>query len=228
MLPAMTGRAVLWCACFAVGCASQDGEQRQGGAAARVHSSGAEAAVEGGGRAVLRGPPHALNGAQRCGEEGGTTCAPAFHRGACDDGTDGDCTPDPLRVTLAWRTGADLNLHLIDPSGEVVSWARVESVSGGHLDRSSRGDCDRKELLPPEDAPAGGGAMHDTHVERVRWSRNPPKGTYRVEVYYWGECHSRAGATVAQVSIAVEGEVHRFEHTMLPAERRVVARFHLD
>lgn len=226
MLSWMLGRAALCCAWFAVGCASAGAGEPHAQSVASGARGGGEA-TEAGRVVVLRDPPEASSGAMACSGAVEGACDPPFHPHGCDDA--GDCTTeDALRITLAWKTEADLNLHVIDPTDEVISHARVRSGTGGHLDRASRGGCEGNGPLPPEDSSAEPASSGDVHVERVRWTRNPPQGPYRVEVYYWGECHRRVGATVAQVSIAVDGRVHRFERTMFPGERVVVAQFRLD
>jgi hypothetical protein len=133
---------------------------------------------------------------------------------ACPDPDDDGCEANrpSIRITLLWETGADLNLRVIDPKGESIHAARDRSGSGAFFDRTARGGC----------APASEGPPY---VESVRWSQKPPSGTYRVEVHYWGECGSGAGPTPIRLAIAVEGAVHRFEHTMLPSERMTVATF---
>jgi hypothetical protein len=123
----------------------------------------------------------------------------------------GDCDlAEALRITLWWSTGADLNLHVTDPMGETVDHLRIRSGSGGHLDRSSRGKCDLASYKPIQ-------------VERARWSVEPRRGVYSVDVHYWGECNSGAGATPVEISIQVGDEVHRLVHTLLPNERATLA-----
>jgi hypothetical protein len=208
-------RAQLALACLLAGCASASG----GDARAETASDADRAAAaeeEEGGLPVLRGPPVLVRGARSCLPGGEEPCEGAPPLEPCPTPGEEGCEADPLRITITWTSGADLNLQVIDPAGEIISQGRTRSVSGGHLDRTSRGWCDRIE---------GKGAASFT--ERVRWTGPPPRGTYRVEVHYWGECHSASGATAVHVAIAVGDDVHRFEHSVLPSERATLATFEL-
>jgi hypothetical protein len=119
---------------------------------------------------------------------------------ACD-GRDDDCDgridegcgweSGPIQITLAWDSGADLDLYVTEPSGFTISYLDRSSPSGGVLDHDARGAC-----IP------GGEA-----IENVHWtSDRPPSGEYRVDVHYWGDC-GVAGSTPARLSVSVGGNV---------------------
>ncbi len=128
----------------------------------------------------------------------------------CDGRIDEGCgwQSGAVQITLAWQTGADIDLYVTDPSGFVISYQDRQSPTGGVLDHDARGAC----------VPGG-----DT-VENVYWSTpQPPRGQYYVELHYWGDC-GVAGITPAQVSIAVGGRVVGvYNVTLAPGDRIPVA-----
>lgn len=132
----------------------------------------------------------------------------------CDGRIDEGCgwESGQIQITLAWATGADIDLYVTDPYGETISYQRRQSSSGGVLDHDARGAC-----------VAGG----DT-IENVYWSSpQPPRGTYQVELHYWGSC-GVAGPTPAQVSIAVGGQIIGVYNVTLYERQRIpVAAFTL-
>lgn len=133
----------------------------------------------------------------------------------CDGTIDEGCGygSGPIQVTLAWDTGADLDLHVTDPLGETISNTHRRSGTGGRMDRDGRGRCRPGTEL---------------NVENVFWEvEQPLGGTYRVQVHYWGECNSSAGPTEATVSIAVGDRARAFRYVVTPGERVTVATFEI-
>lgn len=119
-----------------------------------------------------------------------------------------------IQITLAWGTGADLDMYVTDPHGHTISYQNRQSPSGGVLDHDARGACNR-------------GQPNNT-IENVYWnSPRPPSGQYRIEVHYWGDCGA-AGVTQATLSIAVGGQVIGAYNVVLrPRERQPVALFNI-
>jgi hypothetical protein len=79
-----------------------------------------------------------------------------------------------VRVTLTWGDLNDLDLHVIDPSGEEIYYAHRESASGGTLDIDANPDCYNPTYTP---------------VENIFWpSGTAPFGTYTVKVNYYAHC----------------------------------------
>ena len=84
---------------------------------------------------------------------GVTTEAIACSGGSSDacNGRDDDCDgridegcgweSGPVQITLAWDTGADLDLYVTEPSGFTISYLDRSSPSGGVLDHDARGAC---------------------------------------------------------------------------------------
>jgi len=73
-----------------------------------------------------------------------------------------------IQITLTWDNEADLDLHVIDPSGEEIYWLNTSSVSGGYL------DFDNITGFGPENvfwedgmAPSG---VYDVYVHHYTWS----------------------------------------------------------
>lgn len=132
----------------------------------------------------------------------------------CDGRIDEGCgwQSGQIQITLAWNTGADIDLYVTDPFGETISYMHRQSASGGVLDHDARGAC----------VPGG-----DT-IENVYWSQpQPPRGTYQVELHYWGSC-GVAGPTPATVAISVGGRVIGvYNVTLYEQQRLPVAMFNL-
>lgn len=128
----------------------------------------------------------------------------------CDGRIDEGCgwQSGAIQITLAWQTGADIDLYVTDPSGFTISYQDRQSPTGGVLDHDARGACVRGS---------------DT-IENVYWSTpTPPRGQYMIELHYWGDC-GVAGVTPAQVSISVGGRVVGvYNVTLSPGQRLPVA-----
>lgn len=69
-----------------------------------------------------------------------------------------------LTISLIWDTDDDLDLHVVEPSGEKIHFSRKNSSSGGRLDV----DANESTIM-------------ENPVENVFWD-NPPIGAYRVIV----------------------------------------------
>lgn len=78
-----------------------------------------------------------------------------------------------VQVSVSWNTRADVDLYLVEPSGETIWYGNEASASGGILDLDSNAACFGQDL----------------RNENINWpSRTPPSGTYRVRVNYWDAC----------------------------------------
>lgn len=128
----------------------------------------------------------------------------------CDGRIDEGCgyQSGAIQITLAWQTGADIDLYVTDPSGFTISYQDRQSPTGGVLDHDARGACVRGS---------------DT-IENVYWNTPaPPQGNYMIELHYWGDC-GVAGVTPAQVSISVGGRVVGvYNVTLAPNQRLPIA-----
>ncbi|HVL04008.1 MAG TPA: hypothetical protein VM386_06195, partial [Acidimicrobiales bacterium] len=78
--------------------------------------------------------------------------------------------------TLTWNSDDDLDLHVIDPSGERIWYGDRTAASGGELDRD-----DNVGVCGFDSEPGG--------VENVFWpTGTAPSGNYTVEVYSYNDC----------------------------------------
>ncbi len=76
-----------------------------------------------------------------------------------------------LRVSLGWDTPTDVDLHVIEPSGEEIYYSHKNSATGGYLDLDSNAGC----------------GIDNVNQENVFWEL-PPSGEYIVRVDYWSSC----------------------------------------
>lgn len=91
-----------------------------------------------------------------------------------------------LQVTLTWRAHADIDLHVVEPTGERISYQQTTSSSGGTLDRDNQ--CADFEMGRPEN---------------IFWP-TPPAGTYEIYVDYYADC-GNVGAVQFTVRICKKG-----------------------
>jgi hypothetical protein len=96
-----------------------------------------------------------------------------------DVDSDGLGTGD-LAFRLRWSNSTDLDLHVIEPSGEHIYFAHRTSATGGQLDVDSNSGCSGTSSSP---------------VENVYWpTGRAPRGNYEYYVDHW--CGSSASYTV--------------------------------
>lgn len=134
----------------------------------------------------------------------------------CDGRIDEGCgySSGSLQVTMAWNTGADIDLSVVDPSGETLSHQRPEGHAGGKIDHVGRGDCEK--------------GVEPARVENYVWKKVPPAGTYRVEALYWGECNTGAGPTTVSLSMSIGGKTFgAYNATLSPNQHVTLATFNV-
>ncbi len=79
-----------------------------------------------------------------------------------------------VQVTLSWDVDSDVDLHVVDPSGEEVYYAHRSSASGGSLDLDSNAGCN----------------LDHVRNENITWPvGHAPRGQYTVRVDYWASCN---------------------------------------
>ena len=122
-----------------------------------------------------------------------------------------------IQITLGWNTQADLDMYVMDPAGETISYQHKRSASGGHLDQDARGACNPNQA--------------NNAIENVYWDQaNPPSGVYRVQVKYWdgSSCSTNAGPTQLTLSIAVGGRiVGAYNYMINPSQSVDIASFQI-
>ena len=103
-----------------------------------------------------------------------------------------------LRVVLSWNTNADLDLHVIEPSGEETYYDNERSASGGTLDLDSNPACDPTK---------------DKRSEAIEWSANAPVGRYQIRVGYWQSCGNPG--TTYTLTVSSAGISHSFVGSLI-------------
>lgn len=92
-----------------------------------------------------------------------------------------------VQVNITWDSKADVDLHVLDPSGAEIYWAGRSSTTGGQLDLDSNAGCS-------SDGP---------RAENVSWYTGlvAPRGQYIVRVDYWSSCSSVTTNYVVTVNV---------------------------
>jgi hypothetical protein len=100
-----------------------------------------------------------------------------------------------VKVSLSWDTLSDVDLHLVEPTGQEIYWDNSQSASGGVLDLDSNAGCE----------------IDRVNNENISWpaGATPPLGEYIVRVDFWEDC-SGTGAN-ATVTTTVCGETKTFQ-----------------
>ena len=81
-----------------------------------------------------------------------------------------DACNGEITVTLAWNSEDDLDLHLVEPDGNVVYYRRKHSSNGAELDI---------------DMNAGEENDAENPIENICYRNTPPAGTYKVLVHFF-------------------------------------------
>lgn len=121
-----------------------------------------------------------------------------------------------VQVSLAWFNKNDLDLHVVCPSGERISFANRQSKCGGRL------DVDMNVNYARASNPA---------VENVFWAK-APRGRYKVHVNHFQnhgqpDCADPTGFTV-RVQVRGRPEVYRGEVVARDAKRGTVLACEFD
>ena len=77
-----------------------------------------------------------------------------------------------VQVSVSWDAPSDVDLHVVEPSGEELYDANSASATGGQLDVDSNAGC----------------AIDGRQIENVRWPGRAPGGSYTVRIDYWNSC----------------------------------------
>jgi hypothetical protein len=117
-----------------------------------------------------------------------------------------------VRISLTWNNINDLDLHVIDPSGEEINYNHRASASGGLLDIDMNAS-------PPYRRPA---------VENVFWpDRAAPPGVYQVYVNHF-RTHGGVSDTPFTVRILIRGQTTDFPGRIRFGEpKKLIHRFTL-
>jgi hypothetical protein len=108
-----------------------------------------------------------------------------------------------VRVTLAWGSADDLDLHVIEPSTEEIYYGNLTSSTGGVLDVDSNPACNNPQTNP---------------VENIFWATGTaPTGTYTVLVDYYRKCTTETSVPFS-VNILVDGTESFFDGVLDTAD----------
>ncbi len=118
-----------------------------------------------------------------------------------------------LQVTLLWDFPGDLDLHVIEPDGYDIGYVgNVEGEGGG----------ENYNAKAPDSSPNGGQLDHDDidggreSAENIYWANNPPRGTYKVYVVFFGHKDGSPRRATARVLVRQTGrqpQTYRVEVT---------------
>ncbi|MGB7487950.1 MAG: hypothetical protein WA901_17295 [Phormidesmis sp.] len=118
-----------------------------------------------------------------------------------------------VQVTLRWDTDADLDLYVVDPSGDEVSFFNPQVASAGKLDVDANAGCAEKMAAP---------------VENIFWPEGEGiLGNYTARVEYFSGC-SQAGPVNFTLSILTHGEVQSHTGSVSEAEENASFPFSLS
>jgi hypothetical protein len=100
--------------------------------------------------------------------------------------------PGQLQVTLSFDQPNDLDLHLIEPNGNVIYFGNPISSTGGYLDLDANANCQ----------------MDSVNIENIIYNDSVliPLGTYKVYVKYFAQC-VYGGATNFSVTALYGGDL---------------------
>ena len=114
-----------------------------------------------------------------------------------------------VMITLVWDNGNDIDLHVICPNGQRISWQSMTGCAG-------RLDVDANASGPETRSP----------VENISWPGAQPRGTYRVEVHHYAN-HGDRDPTPYRVRVRIGGEERIFRGVLRPNQRVNVHTFTL-
>jgi uncharacterized protein YfaP (DUF2135 family) len=105
-----------------------------------------------------------------------------------------------VKVTLSFERVHDLDLHVIEPTGDEIFYQQPASASGGRLDLDSGAHCEP-------------GASTS---ENVFWpAGGAPAGQYRVSVQNYQQCSP--GAIAFTLTVAYDQTVETYEGSFADA-----------
>ncbi len=84
-----------------------------------------------------------------------------------------------IQISVSWSDTSDVDLHVIDPSGEEVYFGHKNAASGGFLDIDSNAGCS-------DDGPPSG--FHKNNENTVWPVGMAVPGNYTVILDYWSPC----------------------------------------
>jgi uncharacterized protein YfaP (DUF2135 family) len=117
-----------------------------------------------------------------------------------------------LEIRLHWVGRNDLDLVVIDPRGEVLSFSQTRTSSGGAFIKDSNANCLYATSAEP--------------TESARWKSMPiPSGEYNIYVDFYEQCGGREMVPF-EVSVIADGQEQIFTGVVKQErERQLVTTF---
>lgn len=112
-----------------------------------------------------------------------------------------------IKITLTWNTTSDLDLWVIEPSGEKIYFEHQYSATGGQLDLDDTDGFGPENVFWPVDS--------------------APFGSYKVQVHFYGGQDSERPATY-QVTIVNFGKIRNFSGVLTFNQVVTVSEFEAD
>lgn len=114
--------------------------------------------------------------------------------------TPGELGTGDIQVTLRWTTTDDLDLAVVDPSGNTVAYYSPSVPSGGQLDVDANAGCSGETTSP---------------IENIFWPPSQaPQGNYQIAVNLFTRCGSSSGPISFEVRLLVQGNVQTLNGTV--------------
>ena len=101
-------------------------------------------------------------------------------------------------VTLVWETKDDLDLHLIEPSGEEIYYKHKRSRQGGTLDLDKNAEQTVLVTNP---------------IENIYYASMPGTGKYRIEVVYYKK-NTSVTSIPYTVALNINGKTELFQNIL--------------
>jgi hypothetical protein len=105
----------------------------------------------------------------------GLTALAACHSPSSPSGNPaGSASSTGVQIVATWDTAADVDLHVVEPSGTEIYWAQPgPTATGGTLDQDANEEC------------------HNTlNKETIRWATDAPNGVYIVRLDLYMNCNA--------------------------------------
>lgn len=117
-----------------------------------------------------------------------------------------------IQASLLWNNFNDLDIHIVEPSGERIYFAHKRSRTGGELDVDMN----------------AGGPKSDEPVENIYFPKNrAPAGKYKVYVDHYAN-HGSQDPTAFRCEVLVNGRVKKFSGEISDGEKiRLIYEFTL-
>jgi hypothetical protein len=125
---------------------------------------------------------------------GGSIFSPEMERRIRDAGG----ASGEIEIGLIWQDYNDLDLHVVEPSGNRIYYGRKRSsLSGGTLDIDRNANCGSRTREP---------------VEHIVWADTDiPTGDYKIQVHYFAHCSDAPMSSNYTVQLKIGDEIEVFE-----------------